>query len=452
VRSAALFLELLVLLPVILVRPFVGVILFSWMSFMNPQRLVFGGIGTSLPWNVIIFFCIIVGCAAAREPKRLPINAVTVQIALFLILINFTTIFALAPWAVLEPRWELVSKIFLFLLVTAALLTNRERIHALIWIMALSLAYFGIKGGVFTLLGGGADKVFGPEGSMIADNNHLATALLVSMPLMNYLRIESKHAIIRYGFLAAMVLTLFAVVGSYSRGAFLALGAVAAYFWLKTSSKLISGMLLVIALALAFTFMPEHWVERMSSIGNYQADASAEGRLQVWHAAWLMATARPLVGAGFFATYWQPVLDQFVPGMRTLAVHSIWFEVLGEHGFLTFFVWVGITIAGAVYARRVIKRATGVPGLEWCVNLAKMAQVSMIAYLVGGTFLSLSYWDYYFTLLIAVAAVHEQVAATFGSPSRGRFALNALPPRPKPRQAPPWTRPRPQQPWKPSGF
>ena len=35
------------------------------------------------------------------------------------------------------------------------------------------------------------------------------------------------------------------------------------------------------------------------------------------------------------------------------------------------------------------RQATGVPGLEWCVNLAKMAQVSMIAYLVGGSFLSL---------------------------------------------------------------
>jgi probable O-glycosylation ligase (exosortase A-associated) len=395
---------------------------------MNPQRLVFEGIGASLPWALLIFFCTIVGCAAAREPKRLPINAVTVQVALFLVLINFTTIFALAPWSVLEPRWELVSKVFLFLLVTAALLTNRERIHALVWIMALSLAYFGIKGGAFTLLGGGADKVFGPDGSMIADNNHLATALLVSLPLMNYLRIESKHAIIRYGFLAAMALTLFAVVGSYSRGAFLALGAVAGYFWLKTSSKLVSGMLLVIALALAFTFMPEHWVERMSSIENYQMDESAVSRLDVWHVAWSMAVARPLVGAGFFATYWQPVLDQFAPGMRTIAVHSIWFEVLGEHGFLTFFVWVGITIAGAVYARRVIKRATGVPGLEWCVNLAKMTQVSMIAYLVGGTFLSLSYWDYYFTILVTVAAVHQHVTEVLGIRSPRRFGVNALAP------------------------
>ncbi len=44
-----------------------------------------------------------------------------------------------------------VFKVFLFLLVTAALLTSKERIHALVWIMVLSLAIYGIKGGVFTL-------------------------------------------------------------------------------------------------------------------------------------------------------------------------------------------------------------------------------------------------------------------------------------------------------------
>ena len=142
-----------------------------------------------------------------------------------------------------------------------------------------------------------------------------------------------------------------------------------------------------------------------------------------------MAVARPLVGGGFFATYSQPVVEQFIPGAAPRAVHSIWFEVLGEHGFPTFFVWVGITIAGAVYARRIIRQATGVPGLEWCVNLAKMAQVSMIAYLVGGSFLSLSYWDYYFTILVAVSAVYQHVTATLGSVTEQRLKVSALPQR-----------------------
>ena len=54
--------------------------------------------------------------------------------------------------------------------------------------MVLSLAIYGIKGGVFTLDGGGSNKVWGPPSSMIFDNNQLAVGLLVCIPLMNYLR------------------------------------------------------------------------------------------------------------------------------------------------------------------------------------------------------------------------------------------------------------------------
>ena len=62
------------------------------------------------------------------------------------------------------------------------------------------------------------------------------------------------------------------------------------------------------------------------------------------------------------------------------------------------------------------------------MNLAKMAQVSMIAYLVGGSFLSLSYWDYYFTILVAVSAVYQHVTATLGSVTEQRLKVSALPP------------------------
>jgi probable O-glycosylation ligase (exosortase A-associated) len=414
VRSLALFLELLVLLPIVLVRPFVGVVLWSWISFMNPHRLVYGGIGLMMPWAMIIFCATIVGCVVAREPRRLPINAVTVFVALFLVMITVTSIFALAPWQDVEAKWESVFKVFLFLLVTASLLNSRERIHALVWVMVVSLAFFGIKGGGFTLIFGGANKVFGPPSSMIFDNNHLATALLVCLPLMNYLRIESRHAIIRYGFAATMVLTIFAIVGTYSRGALVALLAISAYFWLQTPNKLISGTLVVVALAVAVTFMPAGWLARMHSIEEYRHDASAMGRLEIWHVAWVMATSRPLTGAGFYATYSQPVIAAFVPGAEVRAVHSIWLEVLAEHGFPTFFVWCGITAAGAYYALRTSRLAKNIPELQWCANLARMSQVSIIAYLTGGSLLSLGYWDFYFTLLVAVAAVHQHVKVALG--------------------------------------
>jgi len=429
-RSLALFCELAMLLPVTLVQPFVGVILWSWISFMNPHQLVYGGIARAIPWALIIFICTMLGCFIAREPKRFPFNAVTCFIMAFLVMISLTTVVALAPMDQVLAKYLTVFKAFLFLLMTAALTTSRERIHALVWIMALSLAYFGIKGGAFTLLQGGSNRVWGPPNTMISDNNQLAVGLLVAVPLMNYLRSESKHALIRWGFAGTIVLTVFGVVGTYSRGALLALSAMSLILWWKTSNKLMSGVVLLALVGGAIAFMPADWVARMHTIQNYQEDGSAQDRLQIWHTAWVLATSRPLTGAGFFATYSQPIVDRFTPGTESRAVHSIWLEVLAEHGFPTFFIFVGIIIGGAVYARRVIKQATGVPGLEWCVQLAKMSQVSTVAYIVGGSFLSLSYWDYYFTIVVVISAVYEHVKAALGQTETkfgpARLALTQL--------------------------
>jgi probable O-glycosylation ligase (exosortase A-associated) len=399
------------LLPMAAARPFVGVLLWCWVSFMNPHELTWG-MSMNLPWAYMIFFTTLFGCVVAREPKRFPLNATTVLIMLFIVLISLTSLAALAPSDMVEYKWSFVAKSFLAQLLVGALLTERRRIHALIWVMVISLGYFGIRGGVFTLMNGGNYRVLGPPATMINDNNHLAAALLVCMPLMNYLRLQSRHRIIRIGMMGAMVLTLFSALGSYSRGALIGLAAMSLFMWWNSTHKIVSAAVAVVVLAGAISFMPASWTARMSTINSYQKDESAEGRLNIWHASWKIALARPLTGGGFMAPYRQSIVDEYDPGTTARAVHSIYFEVIGEHGFPTFFVWLGITFAGIVNTWRIIRATRKIPELRWCYDFAKMAQVSIIAYLVAGAFLSLSYWDFYFTLLIGVMATWERVKNT----------------------------------------
>ena len=47
------------------------------------------------------------------------------------------------------------------------------------WVMALSIGFFGVKGGIFTVVGGGENMVWGPPGSFIEGNNELALALIM---------------------------------------------------------------------------------------------------------------------------------------------------------------------------------------------------------------------------------------------------------------------------------
>jgi putative inorganic carbon (HCO3(-)) transporter len=433
-RDIGLTAFILALLPLAAARPFVGVLLWSWVSFMNPHRLAWGFVG-SLPVAAMAFCVTIVGCIIAREPRRLPVNAVTVLLVVLMACVTVTSFTALGPPAVVWGKWESVIKIILGLLLTACLLTDRWRIHALVWLMVIAIGYFGVRGGLFTLLTGGQHIVLGPPYTIIADRNHLAVGLLVALPLMNYLRLQSPHRMVRWGLVAAMVLSLFAAIGSQSRGALLALVATALFLWLRTKgrilTKLLVGIVIGITLAGAITFMPESWTERMRTIQTYEEDQSAMGRVRIWQAALAIAMERPMIGGGFKAVYQQDIVDRVAPGVRARADHSIWLEVLSEHGFPTFLVWLGILFAGVFYTLRITRLARGRPDLQWASDLARMTQVSFVAYVVGGTFLSLGYWDFFWTLLVVVAATHALVAQAVRQERGARLPALGLATRPR---------------------
>ncbi|MGH9677171.1 MAG: putative O-glycosylation ligase, exosortase A system-associated, partial [Candidatus Acidiferrum sp.] len=387
-RALFFFVTILAMLPVTFINPYVGVILWCWFSFMNPHKLTYGFTET-LPFALVIGIVTVVAWMTSRDRKWVPWDITTALIALFILDFSITTIYALAPDAAYE-KWDLTLKTCLFLFVTAALTTNRIRVHAFVWITVISLGYYGLKGGLFALRGGGANRIFGPEHTMIFDNNHLAVGLLMAVPLMNYLRLHSRLPLIRYGCMGAMSFTILAVLQSYSRGAALALAAMVIFFWWNSRRKPIVALVLAVSLSSAVAFMPSAWMDRILTIENYQQDSSAEGRLTIWQAAMDIAIARPLVGAGFLGPYQQEIVDIYSPGVTARAVHSIYFEVLGEHGFPGFAIWLSLGIAAfanCVYIRR---RTKNIPQLRWANDLSRMCFVSLIAYFTGGAFLSLS--------------------------------------------------------------
>lgn len=403
-RSLFLTILIFALLPSAFLTPFLGVLVWSWISFMSPHRLVWG-IGDSLPWAAIVGGVGIAGWLVS-ERRRIPLDATTVLLALLAVLYTVSTCFSLVPdlaWV----KWEAIMKEFVFFFITAALLTNRVRVHALLWIMVISIAYYGIKGGVFTLLTGGNYRVWGPDSSEIADNNQLAAALVMTLPLMNYLGRQSKNELIRFGARAAMGFCLLSILASYSRGAFVALAAMVLWLWRHARHKLISAVVIGGTLAGAVNFMPSDWLSRISTIQTYEQDPSAEGRLQIWTTAVKIALSRPLVGGGFYAPYTQSVVDRYSPGVQARAVHSIWLEVLGENGFPAFFVWTALMLIGLANCRTLIRRTRDVPELRWANDLGRMSTVAIIGYAVGGSFLSLPYWDFYYTLLVVIAATRR---------------------------------------------
>jgi probable O-glycosylation ligase (exosortase A-associated) len=200
-----------------------------------------------------------------------------------------------------------------------------------------------------------------------------------------------------------MLLCGAAALGSYSRGALLASGAMLLLLWWRGDHKVRNAVLLSTVAVLLVAFMPDNWSQRMSTIETYDQDASALGRLSAWWTAFGIAKDYPF-GAGFEIARPELVAKYSPYPERVHAAHSIYFLVLGNHGFVGLLLYVLLGVTSWRAASRIRAAAAAVPEARWCRNLAGMCQVSLAAFAVGGAFLSLSYFDlpYYVMALLVV--------------------------------------------------
>jgi len=391
------------LLPFVLKRPFIGILLTAWLGYLNPHRLCYGFMFT-MPVVQIVALTTMAGMLMNSEVKRMIWSRETVVLAIFIAWMGVTTMLAFHP----DPAWiqyEKVIKIQILTFMSLLLLTSRVRINALVWIIVLSLGFYGVKGGIFTIINGGAYRVQGPSGTFIAGNNELALALVMTLPLIRYLQLQSSDLRIRLSLTAAMFLTTLAAIGSQSRGALVAISLTALMFWLKSRKKLGLGLLIATAAVSIVYLMPAEWYERMNTINTYGEDASALGRINAWWAAWNLAN-HEFFGGGF--EVWRPLMfSMYAPEPNNVrAPHSIYFQVLGEHGWIGFILFM--SLIGLTWARCNTMIKLGKKSIEngWARDLGGMIQVSLLGYMAAGAFLGLANFDYFYHLIAIVVAAH----------------------------------------------
>lgn len=392
------------MLPLILKRPWIGVLMWLWISVMSPQRYAFG-FANDFPFAAIVAVTTLVAMLKEKNQVKFPINATTVLFILFPLWMCVTSIFALETYGVYD-RWKSLMKIFFFLLVAASLINSRQQVERLVWVIVFSVGFYGVKGGIFTILSGGSSRVYGPPGDgFMSDNNAISVALVIVIPLMVYLRTTVSSKWIKLALLGAAGLSAMAVLGSQSRGALIGVSAMLLFLWLKSQKKFAFGAVLVILLPLAVGFMPDSWTARMKTIETYEQDSSAMGRINAWTMAFNVANDRPLVGGGF-ELYSARVFGKYAPDPTDVhAAHSIYFQILGEHGYVGLALFLAILFVAWANASRIIKLSYLKPENAWAGNLAKAVQVSLIGYCVGGAFINIGYWEIQYYEIIGLMVV-----------------------------------------------
>ncbi len=381
-------------------HPWLGVMLWTWVSIMNPHRMSWG-VAYDAPVAQAAAIATLIGMLLTKDLRQSPFKGAPVAIlALFCAWVTLS-------WGLGLDRaddyvqWSKVMKVYFMVFVGLALLHSKKHVLWLAAVCAGSIGLLGIKTGVFTLLSGGSDRVWGPPGTFIADNNEFGLALVVAIPLMRFLQMQLGAFWPRQVLTAVMLLCALGALGTQSRGALLAISAMSLLLWWRGKSRLLGGLVIGVAALLMLGFMPETWSDRMQTIGAYEEDGSAMGRISAWWNAWNLAFHYP-TGVGFNAA--RPELfAQYSPYPELIqAAHSIYFQILGNHGFIGLAIFAALWLSTWRQAGWLRVNAAAVPQARWCADLGAMCQVALVGYAVGGAFLSLAYWDLPYDILMMV--------------------------------------------------
>lgn len=402
-RDALLLGVFFAALPYVLKRPWAAVLLWTWISTMNPHKLAYG-FAVNLPFAALAAAAAVISWMMARDKMKLVFTPPVTVLVMFILWMCMTTVFAYFP----DRSAEFLSKVlkiqFMTLFALAAL-RHRKHIEYFIWVNALSVGFYGIKGGLFTILSGGKERVWGPPGGFFEGNNELALALVMTIPLLNYLRVVATDKRIRSGLLVAMLLCAVSALGSQSRGALLAILAMSLVLWSRSDQKVATAVVFVLLGMVMIAFMPDSWDTRMRTMQTYQEDGSAMGRINAWWMTYNLAKANFLGGG--FDIYTPTLYALFAPEpQNVLVAHSIYFSVLGEHGFGGLFLFLLMWTLTWGLGSKMRKLSRGQADLQWVYHLAGMCQVSLIGYAVGGAFLSLAYFDLPYNVLVILSTTY----------------------------------------------
>jgi len=395
------------LLPFILWRPPIGILAWSWLGYMNPHRLSWG-FAYDFPFAQLVAICTFVGLLFYKDRQPIPLTKLTVVLALFVLWFTLSTLFSVNPdYAWLE--WDRTIKIQLFTFLTIVLMQREDLARSLIWVVALSFAFFGLKGGLFSVITTGDFRVFGPPGTFIEDNNALALAILMAVPLMRFCQTETKSRIGRHAWTAVIGLSALSILTSHSRGALVGVVLTLFYAWWKSKNKIIGVLVVIPLIPLVVSFMPDQWFERMGTITDYEQDESALGRINAWWFAFNLALDRPFFGGGFQA-FVPELFQRYAPDPdRFHDAHSIYFEVLGEQGFVGLALFLMLGLFAIRECTKLAEMELG-PARDWIPRLAALLRLSFVGYAVTGAFLGLAYFDLYYQL-IAVVVVLKVLAS-----------------------------------------
>ncbi|WP_425228190.1 DUF5935 domain-containing protein [Sphingomonas sp.] len=482
-RDLAFLAFLLALLGLGLRRPFLLVLVYVYIDIVSPQRLTYYLLNV-VPISLIAVLLAVAGWALADDKRGLRLAPRQLMIAALLVYCGLTTLtaeFALEA----QEKWDWVWKALAFAAFLPLTLRTRLRIEALLTFMILSASSIIIVGGIKTLASGGG---YGQLNLMVDNNSGLyegSTISTVAVAIVPLIAWVARHGtILGSGFgrrsaesgdkirpypsgeglgwgpsslpiargepppptpplkgrggkispwpARAVTLFCFALgfacllipIGTSTRTGLLCIGLVALLSLRSVKRRGLYLGAMAVAALIAVPLLPSAFMERMSTIGTYQADESASTRIAVWQWTWDFAKSHPF-GGGFEAYRGNRIVYDLqtasTPGGGAVAAgprleidqgrayHSAYFEMLGEQGYPGVALWLLINLAG-LWRMEVLRRRYRDGGDAWAGSLAAALQTAQLVYLLGAGFIAIAFQPFIYMLIGAQIGLDTYLA------------------------------------------
>lgn len=389
--------------PICLVNPYFGVLMWYWVTYFNPHRFTWS-FAYDFPVAMIVAAPTLLGTVFAK--KSLRSMAQLESVLLMLLWAWFAVSYIHAQGVPLfaanmpDAAYEMshISKIFLFTFVMIMLVGTKSRARGVLLVTAGSLGLLAVKGALFGLRTEGGSRVWGPPDSFLSDNNAFGLALNMCLPLLFFLGREEKNRWMRIGLRITFACTVLVILLTYSRGALLGLGVVVVAILMKTRHKVLAGALLVVTAFFVIVLAPDAWMNRMGGFLHGNLDASAEQRLVSWGTAWNFSHDYPLTGGSFDVLPNVDVFQRYQPrplplGFLSSGPHSIYFQLLADQGYVGLGLFLLLILSCFWSLWRIRVAARKLPSARYLVDYTNMIEASILGFMVSGAFLGFVYLD-----------------------------------------------------------
>lgn len=400
-------------------KPFIGLSLWLWTSLVPMQTWAYG-LSTSLRWNLIFALSTIIGYIFMKDKPKVKINGILVGMIFLLLVATLSAIFNEGFGPHVWDRWERFLKATIFFVFVMLIVDKKIHVEALMWACVLSITATAAKQGIKVFVSGGTHVVYGMS-TTFDDNNLSAFATLLCIPFTLYLiSLYKNQLIIKWGLIGAVGVSVIFVLGSDSRGGLLGLLVLAGYYFVKSDRKVPIAIAFVFVGAIGLSLMDASWFERMDTINNASEDGSFMGRVIAWKLSILMALNSPFFGGGFDAIAYKPTWTLLLSDWNTVnfisspypttghVAHSIYFQVLGDLGFLGFFIYSYILLGS--YRRFSIANVRKNEEDNWRQDVSLFIRLSLICVFVSGAALSAAYNEIVF-MIAGLAAGLQSVSS-----------------------------------------